>query len=234
MENLIGLINIGSTETQIDLSIFEEKIMLHECSLLEVTDKKFVKKLDGLIINLEKDFSYVEAFQWLIDIQEESSFFIWVFCKHYNEEMVKLFLHLSKNSVIEVFDHKDGIEKLALSIKNAMSYKNYLKKETMVEKDEDGHYLDQKKLSLVVQGKSIYLTRMEFKLISMLYNRFEDVATYQEIKNELFQFEENDNVVRYRIANTIFRIREKLKTQKLLEVAIIRTKGYQLTYADLK
>ncbi|OJG51768.1 hypothetical protein RV06_GL001524 [Enterococcus haemoperoxidus] len=200
-------------------------------SLIKITEKEQIGTLDGLVIHLEKASGYVKAFQWLIDIQEDHSLFIWILCGEKGSELPKLYPLLSKNSVIEIIESDQGIEALGIKIKNALNYKNHLLNREEPKKISDHHFLDPAKLSLVVHDKIIALTRKEFKIIELLYENLDNVVTYDQINDAIYGTSTGEALEKYRVANFIFHIRSKLKKQSYFEIEIIRTRGYLLTSA---
>ncbi|EOI00805.1 hypothetical protein UAW_00072 [Enterococcus haemoperoxidus ATCC BAA-382] len=234
MENTIGILHIRDDSEQNDNIGILLKRALNEqrYSLIEITEKKQIVSLDGLIINLEKSSDYVKAFQWLLDLQEEHSLFIWILSGENDSELIKLYPHLSKNSVIEIIRPDQGFETLGIIIKNALNYKNQLLNGRKPKKKSARHYLDESMLSLVIHDKIIALTRKEFKIIELLYENLESVVTYAQINEAIYGTSTGEPLEKYRVANFIFHIRNKLKEQSYFEIEIIRTKGYLLTYAN--
>ncbi|MBO0474052.1 helix-turn-helix domain-containing protein [Enterococcus ureasiticus] len=233
MENTIGILHIRDDSEQNDnIGLLIKKALNEQSySLIEITEKKQIGLLDGLVINLEKSSDYVKALQWLIDLQEDHPLFIWILNGENDSELTKLYPHLSKNSVIEIIPSDQGVEMLEIVIKNALNYKNQLLNKARTKKASDKHSLDASKLSLVVHDKIIALTRKEFKIIELLYENLDNVVTYKEINEVIYGAATGKSLEKYRVANFIFHIRNKLKEQSYFEIEIIRTKGYLLTYS---
>ncbi|EOL50924.1 winged helix-turn-helix domain-containing protein [Enterococcus caccae] len=233
MENTIGLLHIRDDSEQNDHIelLIKRTLIEQQYSLIEITEKEQIGSLDGLVLNLEKSSDYVKAFQWLINLQEEYSLFIWILIEGKDSELTKLYPHLSKNSVIEIIESNQGFEELGIKIKNALNYKNHLLNEIEPKKKSDYHYLDPAKLSLVVHDKIIALTRKEFKIFELLYKNLDKVMTYEQITEVLYGNSLGKSLEKYRVANFIFHIRNKLEEQSYFEIEIIRTKGYLLTYS---
>ncbi|WP_086315447.1 hypothetical protein A5821_002932 [Enterococcus sp. 7F3_DIV0205] len=233
MENTIGLLHIRDDSEQNDHIelLIKRALIEQQYSLIEITEKEQIGALDGLVLQLEKSSDYVKAFQWLIDLKEEHSLFIWILSEGKDSELTKLYPHLSKNSVIEIIESDQGVEELGIKIKNALNYKNHLLNRIEPKKISDHHYLDPAKLSLVVHDKIIALTRKEFKIIELLYENLENVVTYEQINEAIYGNSTGESLEKYRVANFIFHIRNKLKEQSYFEIEIIRTKGYLLTYS---
>ncbi|EOL49884.1 winged helix-turn-helix domain-containing protein [Enterococcus caccae] len=233
MENIIGILHIKDDSEQNDNIglVIKRALSEQHYSLIEIREKEQIGALDGLVIHLEESTDYVTAFQWLIDLQEEHSLFIWILSEGKDSELIKLYPHLSKNSVIEIIESEQGFEELGIKIKNALNYKNYLLNRTERKKLPDHHYLDATKLSLVVHDKIIALTRKEFKIIELLYENLNNVVTYHEINRAIYGTSTGEALEKYRVANFIFHIRNKLKEQSYFDIEIIRTKGYMLIYS---
>ncbi|WP_206911844.1 hypothetical protein IGL98_000612 [Enterococcus sp. DIV0840] len=233
MENTIGILHIRDDSEQNDnIGLLIKKALNEQSySLIEITEKKQIGLLDGLVINLEKSSDYVKALQWLIDLQEDHPLFIWILNGENDSELTKLYPHLSKNSVIEIIPSDQGVEMLEIVIKNALNYKNQLLNKARTKKASDKHSLDASKLSLVVHDKIIALTRKEFKIIELLYENLDNVVTYKEINEVIYGAATGKSLEKYRVVNFISHIRNKLKEQSYFEIEIIRTKGYLLTYS---
>lgn len=236
MGNTIGILHFETDSEQNNNFDKLIKTVLNEqdYSLIEIKEKKQIDLLDGLIIKVEKSSNYVQVFQWLIDLQDDFSLFIWILCGDEESELVKLYPHLSKNSVIEILKSDHNVETLSTVIKNAINYKNYLLNKTEEKKVSEDHFLDQSKLSLVVRDKIITLTRKEFKIIELLYQNMGKVVTYHEINQVIYGDLMEDPIAKYRVANFIFHIRSKLKAQSYFEIEIVRTKGYVLTCSKIE
>ncbi|WP_430602054.1 hypothetical protein IGJ02_002264 [Enterococcus sp. DIV0724b] len=231
MENIIGILHIGTNFEQNNNTglLIQEALSDPSYALIEVAEKKQIGSLDGLIINLEKSSDSIQVFQWLINLQEDYSLFIWILCGDEESELIKFYPHLSKNSVIEVFQSNHGIETLSIIIKNALNYKKHLLNQTTSKKITKEIFLDSSKLSFVVHNKSIPLTGKEYKIIALLYKNMGNVVTYHEIDKEIYGESSGKPVAKYRVANFIFSIRNKLKEQNYFEIEIVRTKGYVLS-----
>ncbi|MBO0439839.1 helix-turn-helix domain-containing protein [Candidatus Enterococcus ikei] len=233
MDNTIGILHIRDDSEQNDnIGLLIKKVLNEQSySLIDITEKTQINLLDGLVINLEKSSDYIKALQWLIDLQEDHPLFIWILNGEIDSELTKLYPHLSKNSVIEIIPSDQGFEMLGIVVKNAINYKNQLLNSRRIKKTSDDHSLDASKLSLVVHDKIIALTRKEFKIIELLYENLGNVVTYDEINEVIYGATRGEKLEKYRIANFIFHIRNKLKEQSYFEIEIIRTKGYLLTYS---
>ncbi|MEI5993508.1 helix-turn-helix domain-containing protein [Candidatus Enterococcus mansonii] len=233
MENTIGILHISDHSEQNENIGLLIKTALdeQEYTLIEVTEKKQIGLLDGLIINLEKSSDYFKALQWLIDLQDDHSLFIWILSGEKDSELTKLYPHLSKNSIIEIIQSDQGVDTLGIVVKNAINYKNQLLEKSKLKSRPDNHFLDASKLSLMVYDQIIALTRKEFKIIELLYENIGNVVTYEEINNAIYGESTGELIEKYRVANFIFHIRNKLKEQDYFEIEIIRTKGYLLTYS---
>lgn len=118
MKNRIGVLDInddfeqGSTSNLLINKFFD----MQSYSLIEVKEKKQLEIMDGLVIFLEKVSDCAKVFQLLIDLEENISLFIWIVSKEKDSELVNLYPHLSKNSVIEIVELDQDYEELAIII----------------------------------------------------------------------------------------------------------------------
>ncbi|MGX7244561.1 winged helix-turn-helix domain-containing protein [Enterococcus quebecensis] len=234
MENTIGILHISTDSKQNhNVGILIKRALNEQSySLIDITEKEQIELLDGLIINLEETSDYLKALQLLIELQDNHSLFIWILSGENNSELIKLYPHLSKNSIIEIIQKDQGLETLGIVIKNAINYKNQLLNNLNLKNTQNHHCLDSSKLSLIVHDKIIPLTQKEFKIIELLYGNIDNVVTYDEINKAIYGDSTGELLEKYKVANFIFHIRNKLKEQSYFEIEIIRTKGYLLTYSN--
>lgn len=232
MKNGVGILYIKDDyEENSQLDFLDKKIFDEQnISVIEVKGKKQIETLDGLVIFLKKSSDSVKVFQLLIELNESIPLFIWILSKEKDVELNKLFLHLSKNSIIDIMASQEECEELGIKIKNSLNYKKKLLKSIESTELSSDRFLDFRKQSLVVDDKTIELTGKEFKVFDLLYENVGNLVLYDEINSAVYGNSTEKSLEKYRISNIIFHIRNKLKEQKYFKIKTIRTKGYMLTY----
>ncbi|MHC5228507.1 winged helix-turn-helix domain-containing protein [Enterococcus sp. LJL99] len=211
--------NLGIFTSEKDL--FKEFVSQFESmnnSVIQVNDKKQMEQLDGLIIHLTETDGLTETIKWLLFSKTRSELFVWIFSsKKLNREEDILF-ELGANDV--VFS-PTGTGKLFYIVKNTfarLKNKNNSKliKPTFNENNQ----------SFSLDGKVQQLTRTEYRLFKLLYDRIDTTVTYTELSESTWDDFEGDRF--FRVANVVFHLREKMKENGRFEIKTIRSVGYML------
>ncbi|MTD41892.1 hypothetical protein GIX45_25385 [Erwinia sp. CPCC 100877] len=192
----------------------------------EVLEEKDVNGLDALLICKSQAFGIKEICEWVIKLNKLVP--IWVVTSEKQMEEKSVYLQLG---VCGAFYGNYTKEEISLSISNSL---NIMK--APVEKKQrpkQSFLLDPSKLSLTINDESISLTRLEYFLIEVLYERKNEVCTYEELASVLFgkSFEEGDETGQYRVTNIVCKIRAKLikaSQGKQDLIKTIRSRGYML------
>jgi DNA-binding response OmpR family regulator len=192
----------------------------------EVFEEKDVNDLDALLICKSQAFGIKEICEWVIKLNKLVP--IWVFTSEELLEEKNVYLQLG---VCGVFNGSYTNEEISLSISNSLNImKSPIQKK---QRPKQPFQLDPSKLSLTVEDESISLTRLEYFLIEVLYERKNEVCTYEELASTLFgqSFDPGDDAGQYRVTNIVCKIRAKLTKanqgkQELIKT--IRSRGYML------
>lgn len=209
---------------------------VHKINKDELFDNNVLDQEDTVIINIGNEDSY--AVCEVITSIRNSRFGllpIWVFGERELTYERLLFLQLGVNGV---FDKSFSLSELFLSIDNSIKYP--CKTEEQAKGIDSGEESCDIKLihsnfSVSLDGKSeIELTKMEFKLLEFLSVKPKCTFAYKEIYEHLWH-QEYHSSRRYRISNTIFRIREKLgDLDGSRYIKTVHSKGYLLNVEEVQ
>ncbi|EIA6647563.1 winged helix-turn-helix transcriptional regulator [Enterococcus faecalis] len=135
----------------------------------------------------------------------------------------------------------DGIATSALSYEecflimdNSLSRrKKYKKQNNPISEEENSSQeinLNTNERSLIFDGKDIvHLTRLEFKIVTLLFQNIGELVTYKELHQSIIKENELDDSHFYRVTNLVCHIRKKISTKvKEDPIKTIRSKGYIL------
>ncbi|MCB5953908.1 winged helix-turn-helix domain-containing protein [Enterococcus sp. CWB-B31] len=233
--------NIGITQPVEEFErTYVEKLGRNQYKLVTVDVNNMdtiLSDLDGVLLK-ENEKNLSETCGIIMKIRERSNSFIWVLSEKPTAVQKVIYLHLGADGT---FSNENEPEEMTLTIKNLL---NRQKKASGTENDKP---LDSKeevqsgavshfKLlpnNLSVQiGKErteVTLTRLEFKLLSLLYEHQSQGLSYKEIYENIWDDAYKGS--KYRVANLIFHLREKLELQNVSSSIIktVRSKGYMLS-----
>lgn len=93
---------------------------------------------------------------------------------------------------------------------------------------DSGFELLPSNFSIVLQGKEISLTKLEFRTIEFLQSQQGVAVSYEEIYKNVW--DEDGQGKQYRVSNLIFHLRQKIEedTARPEYIKTIRSKGYML------
>lgn len=225
MNDRIGILNIDNSGEQ-DLT-FEALTSNCEYEMVAIENEEQLEDIVGLIILARKEIDYISICEWLVSLRSRRPLFVWIICKECNQDMRNLYCKLATNSIVEVIQSNTNNQYLLFQIKNAIDFQNKLLTYKQVKTDESSFYLDEKNLKLIVEGNEICLTRLEFKLISILNDNKGEAVGYEKIIDIIWPGVTGINH-KYRVANLVFNLRKKMKKQSSIDIQIIRTRGYLL------
>ncbi|MTD38335.1 hypothetical protein GIX45_06810 [Erwinia sp. CPCC 100877] len=188
--------------------------------IAEVNSKKDIKKLDGIVIHLETSKKFSEVCEWIISSNQVcSSSFVWIVYSNCTDIEKTVFLQLGVNGIF----HQENYEELTLTIKNT-----FLRYPSQVEEKKRNvlmFELNLTNLSVVCEGREIRLTRAEYQILAVLYEKPNTAVSYEELHESLWGVPESEKA--YRVANIIFHLRQKLEDRKDL-IVTVRSRGYLL------
>ena len=209
---------------------------IHKINKAELFDGDDLAQDDAVIINISSEDSY--AVCEIITSIRNSRFGllpIWVFGERELTYERLLFLQLGVNGV---FDKSFSLSELFLSIDNSIKYPCKLQEQLKgIDSGEESCdiKLIHSNFAVSLDGASeIELTKMEFKLLEFLSVKPKCTFAYKEIYEHLWHQEYHSNK-RYRISNTIFRIREKLgDLDGSRYIKTVHSKGYLLNVEEVQ
>lgn len=189
-------------------------------------EKNELTDMQGIILRKNNNIQIEKLFQWLIKIREHSLKPIWILTSEPlgNEKLIYL-----KLGVTGFLLESDPFEEIAWTIKNSLTT---LKTEKTIE-NQQSFQLDSSSFTVLIDGKKISLTKLEFMLLDYLYISENKVRTYEEIAGYLWG--DKEKAPKYRVANLIFHIRKKLDITGINYANIVKTirsKGYMLILSE--
>lgn len=199
---------------------YAEYLPTDNYKVTKVNNKKDINKVDGIVIHLVTSEKLSEVYEWIIASNQEcSSSFVWIVYSNCTDIEKKVFLQLGVNGIF----HQEAYEELTLTIKNTFSrYSTQIKEE---KRDVSMFELNLTNLSVVCEGREIRLTRSEYQVLAVLYEKPNTAITYEELFENLWGVPGSNKV--YRVANIIFHLRQKLKDRRDL-IVTVRSRGYLL------
>ena len=191
--------------------------------LSEVTEKRQLTDLDGLILPMDQKEQLSTVIDWLLESQDIPNLFIWVFSTEQIETEEDILRKLGVNEVIEGGRY---LSRLFLSVQNTMTKVSSLIREE--HSTDQSSLLDTKNQGIFVEDhRSIGLTRIEYTILSALVENVENVLTYEELME--IGWPNNPTQGKYRLANLIFHLRKKIEKNAHYTIRNYRSKGYLLT-----
>lgn len=190
-----------------------------------------LENVHGIVIHCSSDENQNKVLELILSIKRRFTLPIWVRSETDNVISKKLNLELG---VVGNFDKNITNEEMFVIIENTLKlvYSNE-NEENIETKASKELLLNSLNFSIKVPGKAeVSLTRMEFKMISLLASRMNQAFTYEEIYKHVWESEEDtDNSTKgYRTSNLAFHIRNKLShhgmNPKILRT--VRSVGYLL------
>ncbi|MBP1046507.1 response regulator transcription factor [Enterococcus sp. BWM-S5] len=227
--------NEGETFEKIQ-KFLKKDFSIHRVGKDDLFDKDELAQGNAVIINIGDEDSYAVC-ETITSIRNSrfGMLPIWVFGDRELTYERLLFLQLGVNGV---FDKSFSLSELFLSIDNSIKYPHELQEQTKgIDSGEENCdiRLLHSNFSVSLEGNSeIELTKMEFKLLEFLSAKPKCTFAYKEIYEHLWH-QEYHSSKRYRISNTIFRIREKLgDLDGSRYIKTVHSKGYLLNVEEVQ
>ncbi|MBO0475297.1 hypothetical protein IGL98_003228 [Enterococcus sp. DIV0840] len=229
----IGYIDLSGTNSDQYINVLsrECKLTRYDSSVFE----EFPVDLDGFLIVDKNCESLFQVSDYVLKIRKQSNTFIWIVSRQLDSIAKVVFLKMGAD---DNFCSEQTIEEVKLKILHSLKRKQEIIKESRIDLEtylqkkrntQDQLYLDDQKLILMFNDHEIEFTNIEFKVIKILFDKQEQVVTYEQLHEAIWKAPyEKEN---YRIATVIFHIREKIGKVELNAILIktIRSKGYLLT-----
>lgn len=217
------------------LSEFNEEKYIHsvkkEC-LVKKTDRNTIgqqaKSIDGIIIFGTNDDIICKASEMILNIREKSDAFIWIVAQKMNNISKVVFLQLGADGI---FDDEQTLDIFRLTIVNALkrNKREHTRALIGLAGESASFTLDSRNQVMKIEGKPTSpLTNLEYRTLQVLADNIGNTVTYKEIFEAVWH--EKYNNEKYRIANVIFHIREKIESDasKPVFIKTVRSRGYLL------
>ncbi|MFD1901116.1 DNA-binding response regulator [Enterococcus termitis] len=178
--------------------------------------------LHGVLIYSSED-SQSQVLELILSLKKQSLLPIWVKSKTENEISKKINLELG---VLGNLDKNISDDELFVIIENTLKLIHKSDRENINGRNTSNELeLNSLNCSMKLPNKSeVSLTRLEYRMVSLLASRVNQAFTYEEISNHVWEGNENVDfsMKTYRVANVAFHIRNKLK-QGGVDPKILRT-----------
>lgn len=197
-------------------------------------DSVSINEQQDIILIGEREEEMIRVCQNLFAIREQTNAMIWLLSKNSSKDRRMIYLKLGVDGIIE--DKVDS-EELVMLLNNVI--KRFGKKEQ--KKSKEDFYMNEGKVQLLSKSRSLLwngdievsLTKYEYQLLSLLTKSSDKALSYDELANEIWEgkvFEVNEQ--KYRLANIVFKLREKFKRYGLNPYIIktVRSSGYRMIY----
>lgn len=197
-------------------------------------EKHLFHQLDhihGVIIRQKKGKDPSSNFELMLSIKRHSSLPIWIIDETENRVNRKLTIELG---AIGVLDPKFSDEEMFVLIKNTMDliYPKALQNTTKETKKGNLKLNAQNHSIQLPNQTEVSLTNLEYKLLALLDTRVNQAFTYENIYSNIWNSKRETELSekKYRIANMVFHIRNKLKHHDINPNVLrtVRSVGYLL------
>lgn len=192
-----------------------------------IEKKEQLNQVDGVVLPLTKKEEFPPLVEWLLACQKRPSVFVWVFSTINLDVEQEILMSLGANDVVT---NEAQLPRLSLLVKNTffrLSHTNATRKEP-----DEQLLLNPKNQSVWINQAEQILTRKEYQLLDLLYEHRGNCVLYETLIATLWP--NSPNYELYNLTNTIFHLREKIKTSEELAIRTIRSKGYMLLTNDLQ
>jgi DNA-binding response OmpR family regulator len=188
-----------------------------------------LQKFQGVIF-FENELSDLNKIcESILKMKKVSTCYIWVISTTPKEIGKMVYLQLGADAV---FENETSLDEIELIINNALSRNAAVQgvSDNLENTPKNADFqMFHGNLSVLLEGdKEVPLTRLEFKILDLLYKKPKVAFTYQEIYQEIYQEDMGDK--HYRIANIIFHLRKKIEveSERPKYIKTVRSKGYML------
>lgn len=224
----IGIVILDNADEQkyID-SLKSTQLHMHPINKEEVAET--IANYDGVVINEQHIHNIGAICELIILLKKKSNTFIWVISERMNKMNHIVYLQLGVDGIL---DNESDPEEHKLLMINACNRYNqtYPTMEKTVKSESDATELQLRpcNFSVLLNGKEISLTKLEFKTIEFLQTQQGIAVSYEDIYKNVWENEGADK--QYRVSNLIFHLRQKIETDAAHPkyIKTVRSKGYKL------
>ncbi|MEI5994535.1 winged helix-turn-helix domain-containing protein [Candidatus Enterococcus mansonii] len=220
----------GADEKKYADLLKSEQLSIHLSSRYESDDK--IENYHGIVIYEQHIQNIGVICEMIIDLKKKQDMFIWIISERANKMNHIVYLRLGADGI---FDTETDPEEYKLLMTNAFNrydrtysvMTNNLKK-TKKPMDSSDLQLRACNFSVVLNGKEINLTKLEFKTMEFLQTQPGVAVSYEEIYKNVWKDESKNK--QYRVSNLIFHLRQKIEEDAAHPryIRTVRSKGYQL------
>lgn len=195
-------------------------------------EKHLFHQLDtihGVIIHHKRGQDPRANLELMLSIKRRSSLPIWVIDETENKFNRKITIEIG---AIGVLDSKFPEEEMFILIKNTMDMIYLRSQISNKEKTKISHLqLNTQNHSIQVPNKvEVSLTQLEYKMVALLAAKSNQAISYEDIYANMWMLDEEISISekKYRIANMVFHIRNKLKQNEINPNVLrtVRSVGY--------
>lgn len=195
-------------------------------------------KMDALIIEESPLTELKETCELILEIRRNFKALIWIASKQVSKTSKLIYFQLGADGVVDTESEQEEFLAQFFNILNRFKPEREVGNETIpfVGQESFKRQLEliPSNLSIMVDGKEIGLTKLEFQTISFLLANKGKAVTYEEIYKAVWKEKFTDSQLdnkQYRVSNLIFHLRKKLEVNAAHPnyIKTIRSKGYMLT-----
>lgn len=219
-----GMLNLGVIEDTKSGEKWADELQNDLYDVVEVNRKDQLAHLDGVVIPMEKTEQLSQVIDWIIACRINPTAFIWVFSEVPLETEKKIMMSVGATDVISL---PETSTYLSMSVENTFVRlgNKYKEKDQKQQGVCQTLQLNEVNQSALVNDVEKELTRLEYKLFSLLYQNPNTAVTYNQIAETLWPGKEA-NIAR--IANLICHIRTKIGKSEAYSITTVRSNGYML------
>lgn len=233
----------------IDLSedfdaLYSEELKKNNIHVVPLTIENYEQKaigLDAIIVRENSLKDTAKTCNILIKLRERTNALVWVFPTSSQKLVRTIYLELG---AVGIIPEDCEANELQLIISNNLEKKKkgndkVFGNENTLSSSECEGYEYSKELQLVPRNHSVRivgkgeipLTRLEYKIMDILYKNMNNAVSYEELYEAIWGKEFNNQ--NYRVANLIFHLRGKIERSSVNPeyIRTVRSKGYMLDLA---
>ncbi|MEI5990654.1 winged helix-turn-helix domain-containing protein [Enterococcus crotali] len=194
-------------------------------------------KMDALIIEETPTCELKNICELILELRRDFDALIWIVSKNLTKTSRIIYLQLGADGVVDKeSDEEESILQLSNILNRVNKKPNVQTKEARSGKKvqvTSNLELIPNNLSVLVEGKEVSLTRLEFQTISFLFDNLGTAVKYEEIYTNVWKEEFEDIETgnkQYRVSNLIFHLRKKLEENPTQPkyIKTVRSKGYMI------
>ncbi|MHC5228294.1 winged helix-turn-helix domain-containing protein [Enterococcus sp. LJL99] len=217
MQSLGILIDNEQSEIEL-MQLFKEL----KFQLLTIKEKTSFNQLNGAVIYLTKENCLAKIIDWLLFSKLNPEMFVWIVYKEPLKHEQDILLELGANDVLTT---SNELAKLPFIVKNTFSRTRRTDDdiETSVRKNS---FLNEENQTVWINTQEKSLTKTEFRLLKILYERLNTTVSYNDIFKEIWKDDCKNKL--FRVSNVVFHLRKKVNDSDQFEIKTTRSKGYML------